>query len=60
MRCPICGVRTRVLDVREKKKMVKRRRECPKCFTRFNTEEKLVVDSLDRYHIRCLIQKEEV
>lgn len=60
MRCPICGGRTRVLDVREKRKMVKRRRECLDCLTRFNTEEKLIFDSLDRYHIRHLIQKGDV
>ncbi|WP_033016772.1 hypothetical protein [Geobacillus stearothermophilus] len=52
MRCPICGGRTKVLDVREKRDKVKRRRECSDCLTRFNTEEKLVVKSLDEYLIR--------
>lgn len=54
MRCPICGGRTKVLDVREKRDKVKRRRECPDCLTRFTTEEKLVIDSLDEYLIRRL------
>ncbi len=54
MRCPICGSRTKVLDVREKRDKVKRRRECPDCLTRFTTEEKLVIDSLDEYLIRRL------
>ncbi|ACD47101.1 hypothetical protein [Geobacillus phage GBSV1] len=54
MRCPICGGRTKVLDVREKRDKVKRRRECSDCLTRFNTEEKLVIDSLDEYLIRRL------
>jgi transcriptional regulator NrdR family protein len=54
MRCPICGSRTKVFNVREKKNKVHRRRECPDCLTRFTTEEKLVIDSLDEYLIRRL------
>lgn len=54
MRCPICGGRAKVLDVREKRDKVKRRRECPDCLTRFTTEEKLVMESLDEYLIRRL------
>ncbi|WP_412674457.1 hypothetical protein [Aeribacillus composti] len=56
MRCPICGCRTKVLEARTRKKQnkVHRRRECPDCLTRFTTEEKLVINSLDQYLIRRL------
>ncbi|WP_044737265.1 hypothetical protein [Geobacillus kaustophilus] len=54
MRCPICGGRTKVLDVREKQGKMKRRRECADCLTRFTTEEKVVMESLDEYLIRRL------
>lgn len=59
MRCPICGGRTKVLDVREKQGKMKRRRECLDCFTRFTTEEKLIMNSLGEYLVRRLVEKTE-
>lgn len=48
MTCPICGEKTRVVDVRKNR----RRRECLNCLSRFNTEETLLIDSLDPYVLK--------
>lgn len=43
MYCPKCGGDTTVFDTRKKDdgKVMRRRRQCLECFTRFTTEERI-------------------
>jgi transcriptional regulator NrdR family protein len=59
MRCPVCKGKTHVINSRVKKNnIVKRRRECEDCLTRFDTLEKLVFESIGEYYIRHLNKQE--
>jgi transcriptional repressor NrdR len=51
MKCPVCEGSTRVIDSRLIGRKVKRRRECPKCKTRFNTFEKVDLSSISLLYI---------
>ena len=43
MMCPVCGYeRTKVVDSRPNDEETVRRRECPKCLSRWLTQERIV------------------
>lgn len=50
MKCPVCGgANLKVTNSRHKANGIQRRRECQDCFTRFNTYERVIFDSLPNY-----------
>ncbi|WP_409978438.1 NrdR family transcriptional regulator [Anoxybacteroides rupiense] len=49
MNCPICGSKTKTLDVRHHSLRTRRRRECVECLTRFTTYEVADLESLPPY-----------
>jgi transcriptional repressor NrdR len=49
MKCPVCGKKAKVIDVREVGNRIKRRRECTSCLTRFNTFEGLDYTSIPEW-----------
>lgn len=51
MKCPICKCNTKTLESRQKDNIMRRRKECVNCFTRFTTHEKIQIESVDK-HLR--------
>ncbi len=51
MKCPVCGEKAKVLEVRRKIKVIKRwrRYEYSECLTRFSTQETIIEESLPDY-----------
>jgi transcriptional regulator NrdR family protein len=49
MDCPICKGKTKVLESRKTNNTITRKRECVECFTRFSTEESIILDSISNY-----------
>ncbi len=46
MKCPYCGdIHTRVVDTIRKEQSIRRRRECQACQKRFNTEERVILNT---------------
>jgi transcriptional regulator NrdR family protein len=45
MNCPICGGKTKTIDVRHVGYTTRRRRECVECSTRFTTKETIKLSS---------------
>ena len=54
MKCSTCATETKVVDSRRRDSRVWRRRECPKCETRFNT-----IESVDSGPAPRLVQRVE-
>ena len=49
MNCPVCGGKTKVINVGRKPKPERRRRECTSCLSRFNTLEVIEWETMDSY-----------
>jgi transcriptional repressor NrdR len=50
LKCPVCNSENlKVLDTYTKANGIQRRRECQECYTRFNTYERVVFNSLPKY-----------
>lgn len=50
MKCPICESNDlKVVDSRIKANGIQRRRECQHCLTRFNTYERILINSIPDY-----------
>lgn len=51
MKCPVCKTRSRVIDSREPNLhlVIHRTYECPECFTRFKSSEKVLFESIPSY-----------
>jgi transcriptional regulator NrdR family protein len=49
MRCPVCGEKTRVLETREsKRQIIRRRRACKSCGFRFSTFGMQILGVMER------------
>ncbi len=60
MRCPVCGGKTKVVDVRERGKELKRRRECLDCLVRFNTKEVVLWKSIPEYVLKKMQERDNL
>lgn len=61
MKCPVCAAKCRVTNTRPvEENIVKRKRECTKCFAAFDTYETADYDSLPDYFKRKIKNEEKI
>ena len=59
MKCPVCGnEHLKIIDSRAKANGIQRRRECQDCLTRFNTYERILINSIPEYLKERVINNE--